>query len=315
MIKIGVQTKNIINGDYPKEDFAMLRKVGFTCADFNLNEYLSNELLYQYELNSFFDQSVSELEHFFAPYKQGAAAAGICINQMHMPYPVYVPGAPEALNEYLTKVVALKSMELCAYFDCPYIVVHGFKLARLLGSEQAEWERTEAFLKTLVPMAKEFHITICIENLYTSCGGHIVEGPCCNAVRAVSRIDRMNAEVGAEVFGFCFDTGHANLIGLDFEDFITTLGSRIKVLHIHDNDGIEDLHQIPFTFTKGRENRTSTDWNGFITGLGKIGYDGVLSFETAPALSAFPGRMRQEVLSFIAGIGEYFAREISEKTC
>ena len=110
--------------------------------------------------------------------------------------------------------------------------------------------------------------------------------------------------------GFCFDTGHANLVGIDFEDFITTIGNRLKVLHIHDNDGIGDLHQIPFTFTKNRENVSSTDWEGFIRGLRKIRFDKVLSFETAPVLSAFPEMMKQDVLGFLAGIGRYFAGEI-----
>lgn len=314
-LNVGVQSKNIVNDDYPIEGFEMMRRAGFSCCDFSLNDYLKNTELYQYNRNEFFDRPVHELKAFFEPHRAAAGAAGIWISQMHMPYPVYVPGAPEALNEYLMKVAAPKSMELCAYFGCPYIVVHGFKLARLLGSEQAEWERTEAFLQTLVPMAKELHITICIENLYTSCGSHIVEGPCCDAVKVVSRIDRMNEKYGAEVFGFCFDTGHASLIGLDFENFITTLGNRLKVLHIHDNDGIGDLHQIPFTFTRSRENLSSTDWDGFIRGLRKISFDGVLSFETAPVLSAFPDRMKQDVLSFIAGIGEYFAGEISERIC
>lgn len=109
---------------------------------------------------------------------------------------------------------------------------------------------------------------------------------------------------------FCFDTGHANLIGLDFEDFITTLGNRLKVLHIHDNDGMSDLHQIPFTFTRNRENVSSTDWEGFIRGLRTIRFDGVLSFETAPVLSAFPEIMKRDVLRFIAQIGNYFAGEI-----
>ena len=119
------------------------------------------------------------------------------------------------------------------------------------------------------------------------------------------RIDRINDRYHAQVLGFCFDTGHANLVGIDFEYFLTTLGSRLKVLHIHDNDGISDLHQIPFTFTKTRENRPSTDWDGFIRGLKNIKFDGVMSFETAPVLTAFPDRMKQDVLSFIAKIGQY----------
>lgn len=194
--------------------------------------------------------------------------------------------------------------------NCPYIVVHGFKLQHFLGSEELEWQETAKFLDSLAPIAKELGITICIENLYTSIAGHLIEGPCCNVRKAAERIDRFNEKYNAEVLGFCFDTGHANLIGLDFEDFITTLGSRLKVLHIHDNDGMADLHQIPFTFTKTRENKVSTDWDGFVSGLKKIHFDKVLSFETAPVLTSFPKEMKEDALGFIARIGRYFAEKI-----
>ena len=95
------------------------------------------------------------------------------------------------------------------------------------------------------------------------------------------------------------------------ERFITGLGHRVKVLHIHDNDGVMDLHQIPFTFTKTRENKASTDWDGFVRGLKNIRYDRVLNFETAPVLSAFPEEMKQDALAFIAKVGEYFSGKIT----
>ena len=312
-ISVGVQSSHIIKDDYPFEGFEMMRRAGFTCCDFSLNTYLPGAMLYAHERNAFFDRSLPELKRFFKRHKEAAGAAGVRINQMHMPYPLYVPGAPGELNVYLEKVVAPKSMEICAFFDCPYIVVHGAKQSGHCGSEQDAWDRTEAFLKDLIPMAKELSVTICLENLYGSRGDHIVEGPCCDAAKAAARIDRMNREAGAEVVGFCFDTGHANLIGLDFEEFITTLGSRIKALHIHDNDGIGDLHQIPYTFARSRENKASTDWDGFLSGLGKIRFDNVLSFETGPALSAFPDRMKQDTLRFLAQIGYFFAGEIAER--
>ena len=275
MLRIGVQTKNVIEDDHPEDGYALLKASGFSCVDFSLNGYLLNTALYQSEVNSFFDQTMQELEQFFAPHKKGAKSAGITINQMHMPYPNYVPKGSKELNDYLWNVVAPKSMEICAFMGCPYIVVHGFKLAYYLGSERKEWERTEAFLDSLAPIAKELGITICIENLYEGIGGHIVEGPCCDARKAVERIDRFNDKYHGEVLGFCFDTGHANLVGIDFERFITMLDYRLKVLHIHDNDGIADLHQIPFTFTKTRENLPSTDWGGFVKGLRNIGFDKV----------------------------------------
>ncbi len=310
-LQIGIQTQNVISDDYPLEGFSLLKQAGFSCCDFSLNDYLMNDILYRNQANDFFDQNSQQLEAFFTPHKEAAQVAGIRIGQMHMPYPSYVPKAPRELNDYLWKEVAPKSLEICAFFECPYIVMHGFKLARYLGSEAAEWERTQEFLDFLAPKAKELGVTICIENLYTNIGSHIVEGPCCDARKAAARIDRLNEKYGAEVLGFCFDTGHANLIGIDFEDFIVTLGDRLKVLHIHDNDGIGDLHQIPFTFTRSRENLPSTDWQGFISGLRKIGFNGVFSFETAPVLTAFPKVMKRDVLILIAHIGEYFAENCS----
>lgn len=310
MISIGVQTKDVINDNHPEEGFAILKRAGFSCADFSLNGYLLNTSLYKSELNDFFDKTIQELEQFFTPHKLGAQAAGITINQMHMPYPIYLPGADRELNDYLWGHVAPKSMAVCAFLGCPYIVIHGFKLAHFLGTEELEWQETAKFIDSIAPIAKEMGITICIENLYDSLGGHFVEGPCCDAEKAVDRIDYFNDKYGAEVLGFCFDTGHANIVGIDFEKFVTTLGSRLKALHIHDNDGASDLHQIPFTFTKTRDNLPSSDWDGFIRGLKKIHFDKVLSFETAPVLTAFPESMKQDVLGFIADIGAYFVREI-----
>lgn len=312
-IAVGVQSKDIIFDEDPLEGFKIMKRAGFSCCDFSLNSYLTNTSIYSLEVNHFFSQSIRELETFFAPHKEAAGIAGIRINQMHMPYPSYIPNATADINEYLMRIVAPKSMAICAFFDCPYIVVHGFKLARQLGAEAAEWEQTERFLESLASLAKELKITICLENLYTNIGNHIMEGPCCDVRKAVARIDRMNEKYGTEVLGFCFDTGHANLVGIDFEDFIMTLGSRLKVLHIHDNDGIGDLHQIPFTFTRGYENVSITDWDGFIRGLRRIQFDQVLSFETAPVLSAFPQEMKQDVLGLIAGIGDYFAGEIQRE--
>ena len=310
MFHIGVQTHNVVNDRYPEEGFTALARAGFSCADFSLNAYLDNSSIHQANINSFFNRTILELENFFTPHKLAAQNAGITINQLHMPYPIFIPGGNQEINDYLWHEVAVKSLQICAFLKCPYIVVHGFKLARYLGAEEKEWERTEAFLHFIAPQAKELGVTICMENLYDSTGGHLMEGPGYDARKAAERIDRFNDTYHAQVLGFCFDTGHANLVGLDFEDFITTLGHRLKVLHIHDNDGIGDLHQIPYTFSRARENKASTDWEGFIRGLGRIHYEKVLSFETAPVLTAFPEQMKNEVLGFIARLGEYFAGEI-----
>ena len=311
-LQLGVQSQNAIADDDPAEGFAMLRRVGFSSVDFSLHGYLLNRDIYQGRLNSFFDPGMDELKAFFAAHKASAKAAGVVFGQMHMPYPIYVPTGSREVNAYLRQQVAPKSMELCAFLECPYIVIHGFKLARFLGSEEAEWEYTEQFIHEIAPMAKEMGITICIENLYDSVAGHIVEGPCCDARRSAERIDRINEQYGTEVLGFCFDTGHANLVGIDFEDFICHLGHRLKVLHIHDNDAVRDLHQIPYTFTRTRENNALTDWEGFLRGLRTIHYEGILNFETGPVLTSFPKALREDALHLIAKIGKYFMSELEK---
>lgn len=312
-MELGVQTKELVQDETPGEGFQRMRAAGFSCADFSLNQYLLNLDIYQEELNGFFSQSMEALEAFFAPQKKAAEAAGIRIYQMHMPYPIYVPQARTKVNRYLFDEVAPKSVRIAQFFDCHYLVVHGFKLRKYLGSEAAEWERTEAFLRTLAPLAKACNVTLCIENLYDGRGGHLVEGPCCDARKAAERIDRLNAEFGAEVVGFCFDAGHANLVGLDFEAFVKTLGPRLKVLHLHDNDGLRDLHQIPYTFAKTRENTSSTDWDGLLRGLRDIHFAGVLNFETAPVLTAFPTALQMDALQLLARIGRYWADVIEGK--
>lgn len=311
MLSIGVQTRNVIEDACPEKGFEILRRAGFSCVDFSLNDYLRNTDLYKQNRNTFFDRSVAELRNCFAPHREAAKAAGITIHQMHMPYPIYVPAGEKELNDYLWNEMAPKSLQICSFLECKYIVIHGFKLAKYLGSEEKEWEQTENFIHSIAPIAKEMGIVICLENLYDSIGGHLIEGPGCNAEKAAERIDRINDQYRTEVLGFCFDTGHANLVGINMENFLTALGHRLKVLHIHDNDGVRDLHQIPFTFSKSRENKSSTDWDGFIRGLRKIGFDKVLSFETAPALTAFPEAMKQDALEFIAKIGMYFEKEFA----
>ena len=307
---IGTQTKNVIDDREPLSGYRLLKETGFDSCDLSLNQYLLNTDLYQSKLNKFFDASSDELKEYFRPHKEAAKEAGININQMHMPYPIYVPGADKEINDYLMHDVAQKSMEICAYLECPAIVIHGLKLRQYLGSEAAEWEKTEEFLDTILPAAKENGTMVCMENLYNGVNGHMTDGPGTDAFLNVERIERINKRYGKEVLGFCFDTGHANLLGIDMRRFLNVMGSHIKVLHIHDNDGVSDLHQLPYTFTKTRENQPSTDWEAFIDGLADIRFDGVLSFETAPVLSAFPEEMKADALRLIAATGRYFKEKI-----
>lgn len=313
-LAVGVQSKGIVYDNDPLEGFEMMKRAGFSCCDFRLDSYLTDSSFGFPEDHDFFQRSVGELKRFFAPHKEAAEIAGIEIHQMYMPYPVYIPNTRDERSRDLMQTAASKSMEICAFFQCPYMVVHGLGFAGISGEYAAAQEWISQFVETLAPMAKELKITICIENGYTNIGNHITEDYCHDVKNAVAFIDHMNIKYGAEVLGFGFDTGQANLAGINFEDCLMQLGTRLKVLHIHDNDGIRDLHQIPFTSAGDCGNAFSTDWDGFVRGLQKIQFDKVLSFDVASPLLAFPGKMKQDVLRFVALIGSYFAGEIQVNT-
>ena len=54
--------------------------------------------------------------------------------------------------------------------------------------------------------------------------------------------------------GFCFDTGHANLMGGVEQEF-EIMKSRIRSTHVHDNDGERDMHLFPSLTDNG-----TIDW-------------------------------------------------------
>ncbi len=303
-LAVGVQSKGIVYDNDPLEGFEMMKRAGFSCCDFSLDSYFTDMSFNSPKGNDFFQKSVQELKDFFASHKKAAEIAGVKIHQMRMPSSANIPNMAVEIDESLMHTVASKSMEICAFFGCPYLVVSGFDAANGIGGEGIAWEETEKLIESLAPMAKELKITVCMENSYT--------GFCYDVEKAVVYMNCMNEKYDAEILGFCFDTGYARISGINFEDMITKLGDRLKVLHIHDNDGNRDLHQIPFTLTGDGQNVSSTDWEGFIRGLRRIHFDKVLTFETSSALSVFPRKMKQDVLRLVAQIGDYFIGEIRD---
>lgn len=308
MIDIGVQTKGILPEKSVEEGFAQIRKAGFTRIDFNLDTFLKNSDLYAGQLNTFFDKSIDEITEYFKVYKRNMDKMDIRASQMHAPYPVRVEGRNEQ-NIYMQTEVIPKSIRIAEILKVPYMVIHPFKMQYLYGRNCEKQENIEYF-KKLIPLAKQCNIRICLENLYESIGGRIVEGVCADPEDAVWYVDTLNSFAGEEVFGFCLDTGHLQLVKRNPYEYIKRLGSRLKILHLHENDGIGDLHQMPFSFGKTAE--SGLDWNGIIRGLREIHFDGTLSFETFPCVNSFPKGMTDSVLETIYAVGEYLKETIEK---
>ena len=305
MLSIGVQTKGIVadRGEIAG-GFQKIAKAGFTKVDFNLDDFLKNHDVYSGRIQSIFNKEVAELVEIFQKYKQAMDEAGLMPSQMHAPYPIYVPGQPQA-TQYMQGSVIPKSIIIAEVLGIPWTVMHPFKLQYTHGKEYEKTANLEYF-QMLIPLLKQCRVKVCLENLYEGVGTRITEGVCADPEEAIWYIDTLNAIAEEELFGFCLDTGHLQLVKRDPYEFIKKLGSRIKAVHLHENDGENDVHQLPFTFAKGME------WEKVWKGLKEVGFAGTLSFETFPAMGSFPYNTSDAVLKLIHDVGEYMVKQIED---
>ncbi len=309
MLSIGVQTKGIVaeKGNILK-GFQEIAAAGFDKVDFNLDAFLLNSDVYAGKINPFFDRDAAEIVDIFRKYREAMDACGLKPSQMHAPYPVRVLAKPE-VTAYMQGNVIPKSILIAEVLGVPWMVIHPFKLQYTHGKAHERMENVEYF-KMLIPLLKQCGVKVCVENLYESVGGRIVEGVCADPEDAIWYVDTLNACAGEELFGFCLDTGHLQLVKRDPYEFITKLGNRIKVLHMHENNGFDDLHQLPFSF--GCKLYGGMEWERIYAGLKEIGFEGTLSFETFPSMNSFPGKARGAVLKTIYETGVYMRRQIEE---
>lgn len=82
----------------------------------------------------------------------------------------------------------------------------------------------------------------------------------------------------AKYMSICLDTGHCNTATPygepPVEEIVRRLGSRISVLHLHDNNANKDQHKIPMT--------GEINWTAVFDALDEIDYDGVYNLELSP---------------------------------
>lgn len=306
MIRIGVQTKGLLPCIDTMRAFETIRNAGFDCVDFNLDSFLPNSSLYSGQINSFFDFSVRELNLLFGEYKAQMDSVGLKASQMHAPYPIWVDNRKEQ-NDYVMTNVIPKSLAIAKIMEIPWVVIHPMKMQKFYGKDE-EIRKNIEYYKTLVPMLKEYGVGVCIEDLYESVGGRIIEGPCADVREAVYYIETLNDYAGEELFGLCLDTGHLQLTKQDPVPYIHSIGSKLKVLHLHENDSANDVHQMPFTY--GYNEDDGLDWQAIAHAFSDIGFDGTLSFETFPCAKAFPKDMLPITLGTIYAIGDYIRQSM-----
>ena len=302
-MKIGIVSNYYLTGYGYREGAERMRKHGYLCADYQ--DFVNTE-------TDFFKLCERDFEKTLREQRNTVEGCGITFSQTHSPWR-YPPRdfLPEDRAERLESMK--KAIRGTAYLGAPYFVVHPVMPFGANSSDNAGEmiEMNCDFMGQLADAGREYGVTVCLENLptwYTDGKGFrmIYEGHCCNPYDAVAEIDMLNDIAGKECFGLCLDTGHLNITRTPVNNYVSVLGNRIKCLHMHDNNGMDDSHMAPYT--------GSVRWEDYISALRAIGYSGDLSFETfrQTTKSVMPAELVSPWLRLMAQEADYFRREITK---
>lgn len=256
--KIGIGADS--GSRYDENRYKKLREFGFTHLDFNMS---NTETKY-------YTGTIEECESLILTVKAKAEEAGVKIHQVHGPF--RWPAHDNTVEERAERMEKMKhSLRLTALIGVKYWVIHplmpfGFE-ERIFnpGHEQETWDINKEFMSELLKVAKQYGIIICLENM-----------PMPNfSIGSVQEILRFVEEMNDDNFKICLDTGHVSVYpDQSVGDAVRLLGDKICALHIHDNNGCNDNHWLPY--------QGVIDWEDFGLALKEINCQAVFNYETYP---------------------------------
>lgn len=278
----------------------LLSEAGFGGMDIGLDKISYSDIV-NGKCSGFFDQTDEEMLEYCRPFKEAAEKYGMKYIQAHAPFPNWVNN--EATDRYVLEAVK-KCIMMCGYLNCEYLIVHpGFLSYDAHATEAQEWDYNMHMYGELIPVLKQYGVKCCLENMFSGHRGKIMEAICSDNDEAIRYIDALNEMAGEELFGFCLDVGHYNVLGRDPYEAIHALGHRIWTLHVHDNDGLHDEHTLPYMGV--------IDWDRVCLALKEIGYSHDVNFETGGGVRGFDPALAPQVLRLLCATGELFRRKIT----
>lgn len=299
-MKICVQTAPLIAKLGIDTAFRLIHEAGIDGLDFNIDTELPGANIVKGIPSELFSKSDEEIIEFARPYKEAGEKYGVYFHQMHAPFPSYVQN--DAGNDIVLDAIK-KCIMVAGYLNCKNVIVHPM----FLGYDdkldpKTEWDVNIERYSALIPAAKQYGVTVCLENMFTGHKGKIYGAICAEMSEANRYINYLNNIAEEKVFGFCLDVGHALLVGKDIYYTIMELGENLTTLHIHDNNGINDQHLFPYAGV--------CDWNRFLKGLKDVGYTGALSFETFNGFQVIDEELIPDAIKYQAAIGKMFAKRV-----
>lgn len=189
---------------------------------------------------------------------------GLQIENVHLPFAyanefwIDSPESDNIMKSYIN------SIDQCANYNIPTVVLH----VTFGNNPPAPSEKGLDKIRKLVEFAERKAVNIALENL-----------------RRPEYLDFIFSNIHSGRLGFCYDSGHENCYSKG-TDLLTQYGSKLMVLHLHDNDGTADQHQIPGEGT--------IDWNLLARKLKTTGYAGAIALEVTNEFSHYRGKENPE---------------------
>ena len=228
--------------------FKKMKEYGIDCVDFKLEAELEG-------------RTEEEFEEYILSIKAQMDEAGVTPTQAHGPFVWPIHDETEELRAK-RMILMKRSIKCASLMGIKNWVIHPivpFGTGNFWPEEV--WRINIEFFKELLPVAKQYGVIICLENMPWK------NFPIATPEQSFQLINIMNDDN----FKFCLDTGHAAVCGISPADAVRFAGKDLKALHVHDNDGKGDHHFVPGLGV--------IDWKAFIEALKEIEYDGVFSFE------------------------------------
>ena len=156
--------------------------------------------------------------------------------------------------------ILVRSFDVFAATGATAVNVHPDPLNRLFAAEDVRARNADA-LAALAEEARRRGLSLMVENL-----GRSFSHP----------VDLEPLLAASPALGFHLDVGHAHLARARDEpnralDLISRFGGRLAHVHVHDNNGVDDLH-LPL-------GAGSVPWSEVVAALKSSGYDGTVTVE------------------------------------
>lgn len=277
-MKLSSSTEFLIKSFGVEKAVSTLIEAGFDAIDF-----------------SFPDKEFCELpstDAFYKELRKRTEEKGIFFNQAHAPSPSsYIDEQKSEVR--FSEIVT--SMRRAAYLGAKNIVVHPCQHLNYAdrGNPDKLFESNMKFYRRLIPYCEEYGIKVAVENMWQY-PGMISHSTCSRPVEFINYIDELKND---SIVG-CLDIGHAVLVREMPDDFILALGKeRLACLHIHDVDGIDDLHTAPFFGI--------TDWKKVMAALATIDYSGDFTFEADYFFEGKPLELIPQYVKLLEQTGRY----------